>query len=254
MTLLRDINADHRFDAETSAKALLSLYKAAPAEKVIKAALETFGGRFAIVSSFGAESAVLLHLVSTVSKDIPVLFLDTGKLFPETIAYRDQLVNLLGLTDVRILSPDDQDLAVHDPNGTLWQGQTNQCCYIRKVVPLDKALKGFDAWASGRKRYQNSAREQLEHFEAGDNRVKVNPLAHWTKNDIATYMELLELPQNPLVEQGYLSIGCAPCTDKVQDGEDDRAGRWRASAKTECGIHLNKQENAAIASMDGASL
>ena len=237
-----------------SADALTALYKTAPAEKVIKAALDSFGDRFAIVSSFGAESAVLLHIASTVSKDIPVLFLNTGKLFDETIQYRDQLIEHLGLTNVQILSPDDEDLAVHDPNGALHQHQTNQCCYIRKVVPLDKALESYDAWASGRKRFQNNARVELEHFEASDDRVKVNPLAMWTKEDVETYLDILELPRHPLVSQGYPSIGCAPCTDKVTEGEDQRAGRWRNTAKTECGIHLSRRENAAIASMDGASL
>ena len=249
--------ADHSevtFDAETSARALLATHGKAPAEKVLLTTFETFEDRFALVSSFGAESAVLLHIASTISKTIPVLFLDTGKLFPETIAYRDKLIEHLDLRDVRILTPDESDLTLHDPKGLLHQHQTNQCCYIRKVVPLDKALEGFDAWASGRKRFQSAKRDTLEHFEASDNRVKVNPMAHWTKDDVGFYLDFHNLPRNPLIDQGYRSIGCAPCTDPVTLEEDDRAGRWRTSNKTECGIHLSKAENATLASMEGANL
>lgn len=248
------ISADIRFDAETSAKALMATHKSASPEQVLASAWQSFGDRFALVSSFGAESAVLLHIAASISKDIPVLFLDTGKLFQETLAYRDTLIDHLGLKAVRILSPDAGDLSIHDPVGRLHQHQSNQCCYIRKVVPLDKALTGFDAWATGRKRYQSSERNALQHFEAADNRVKVNPLALWTQDDVRFYQDFHALPPNPLVAKGYTSIGCAPCTDKVKAGEDGRAGRWRSSAKTECGIHLSKAENAQLASMEGASL
>lgn len=233
---------------------LLSLSADAPAEKVISLALDAFGSRFALVSSFGAESAVLLHIASMVSKDIPVLFLETGKLFPETLTYRDELVSHLGLSDVRGLTPDPDDLQRHDPAGTLWQSQTNQCCYIRKVLPLDAELQGFDAWASGRKRFQGDARAKLEHFEVSDHRIKVNPLAHWTKSDVQTYMDILDLPRHSLVAKGFPSIGCAPCTVSVTGKADERSGRWQDSAKTECGIHLTKQENAKLASFEGASL
>lgn len=215
----------------------------APATAVIGAALGRFGDRFALVSSFGAESAVLLHLAAQVSKDIPVLFLDTGKLFGETKRYRDQLIETLGLSDVRTLVPDADDLADTDPKGHLWSKDTNKCCFIRKVKPLHKALDGFDAWASGRKRFQGGERDTIRHFEAEDGRVKVNPLAFWTSDDVKAYRTAHSLPQHPLVAEGFRSIGCMPCTSRVEDGEEDRDGRWRGDSKVECGIHKSWAEN-----------
>ena len=223
----------------------------AEAESVIDAAYKRFDGRFALVSSFGADSAVLLHLAAKVSKDIPVLFLDTGKLFGETKRYRDTLVETLGLTAVRSITPDDTDITASDPNGDLWLKDPNHCCFLRKVAPLHRALSGFDAWGTGRKRYQGGKREDLRHFEASDGRVKVNPLAHWTRDDLKAYAAAQNLPAHPLVSEGFLSIGCMPCTDRVANGEDERAGRWRGQSKSECGIHLSLSENARI--VDGAT-
>lgn len=226
-----------------AAQQLQGFLSEAPAEAVIGAALGHYGNRFAIVSSFGAESAVLLHIASRISKSIPVLFLDTGKLFGETKRYRDTLIERLGLTDVRTLSPSDDDLAEHDPKGHLWSSDTNRCCFIRKVMPLHRALEGFDAWASGRKRFQGGLRTNIDHFEFSDARTKVNPLALWTREDVKTYMALYDLPQHPLLSEGFSSIGCMPCTDRAGDDEDPRAGRWKGRKKSECGIHLNLQEN-----------
>lgn len=223
-------------------------YAQAKPEEVIEGALKFFGGRFALVSSFGSESAVLLHMASTVSKDIPVLFLDTGKLFGETKRYRDQLAADFGLTDVRSISPDQNDLQAEDPKGNLWVRDTNRCCYIRKVAPMARVLEGFDAWASGRKRYQGGVRSLLPHFEASDGRIKVNPLAFWTKDHVLEYKAKHQLPDHPLVAEGFASIGCMPCTDRVTEGEDERAGRWRGQTKTECGIHLSLAENRRILS------
>lgn len=223
-------------------------YASVSPQEVIEGALKYFSDRFALISSFGAESAVLLHIAAQVSKDIPVLFLDTGKLFGETKRYRDQLADELGLTDVRTLTPDVNDLNAKDPKGALWATDTNSCCYIRKVVPLSTALEGFDGWASGRKRFQGGVRSLLPHFEASDGRVKVNPLAFWTKDDVVDYRERHKLPQHPLVSEGFASIGCMPCTDRVEDGESERAGRWRGQNKTECGIHLTMSENRKILS------
>jgi phosphoadenosine phosphosulfate reductase len=204
---------------------------------VLEAAVETFGDRLALVSSFGAESAVLLHLAAKVKPHIPVLFLDTGMLFGQTLDYRRQLATTLGLTDVRDLRPAYQDLAVADPNANLWRTDTDACCEVRKVIPLDKALAGFDGWVTGRKRFHGGARLALPVVEQADHQVKFNPLANWAREDLEAYAAEHGLPAHPLVEQGFPSIGCWPCTKPVEAGQDVRAGRWAGSDKTECGIH-----------------
>jgi phosphoadenosine phosphosulfate reductase len=194
-------------------------------------------GRIAVVSSFGAESAALLHLVAQVNPATPVIFVDTLKLFGETLRYRDQLVKLLGLTHVQVVEPDPLALRIADPKGLLWQRDANSCCAIRKVEPLARALKSVDSWISGRKAFQASTRSHVRLFENVDNKLKINPLAGWTKADLDDYFAAHDLPPHPLVADGYLSIGCMPCTTPVQPGEDARAGRWRGTDKTECGIH-----------------
>jgi phosphoadenosine phosphosulfate reductase len=212
---------------------------------VLEAAVETFGDKLALVSSFGAESAVLLHLVSRVKADMPVLFLDTGMLFGQTLDYRRQLAAKLGLTDVRDLRPAYHDLATGDPEAKLWQTDTDACCEIRKVIPLDKALAGFDAWITGRKRFHGGARLSLPVVEQAENgQVKFNPLANWTHEDLDAYMAEHDLPAHPLVAQGFPSIGCWPCTKPVDAGDDVRAGRWADSEKTECGIHVARAPGA----------
>ena len=205
---------------------------------VLEEAVATLGDKLALVSSFGAESAVLLHLVSKVKPDMPVLFLDTGMLFGQTLDYRRQLAALLGLTDVRDLRPAYHDLATGDPNAKLWQSDTDACCEIRKVIPLDKALAGFDGWITGRKRFHGGARLSLPVVEEAGHQLKFNPLANWAKEDLDAYMAEYELPAHPLVAQGFPSIGCWPCTKPVEEGQDVRAGRWAGSEKTECGIHV----------------
>jgi phosphoadenosine phosphosulfate reductase len=194
-------------------------------------------GEMAVVSSFGAESAVLLHLVAQVNSNARVIFVDTLKLFGETLRYRDQLVKLLGLTNVQVVEPDPLALQINDAKGLLWQRDANSCCAIRKVEPLARALKSVDSWISGRKAFQASTRAQVGLFEKVDGKLKINPLAGWTKADLDAYFTAHDLPPHPLVADGYLSIGCMPCTTPVQPGEDARAGRWRGSEKTECGIH-----------------
>lgn len=209
-------------------------------ELLHKVLLEIFPGRIGVVSSFGAEAAVLLDLIARVDPATPVLFLDTGKHFPETLSYRDMLIDRLRLRDVRILTPDDLHLTQEDPNGDLWQTSPDQCCDIRKVRPLDVALEGFDAWITGRKRFHGGTRESLPTFESEDGRVKVNPLADWTAEQIDDYYLNFGLPRHPLFDQGYLSIGCATCTAKPVEGGDVRSGRWMGNGKTECGIHKAK--------------
>lgn len=202
--------------------------------------LDEFPGRIALVSSFGAEAAVLLHMVAGIEPRLPVIFLDTGKLFGETRRYRDELTARLGLLDVRSVTPDAAQIDALDPDGVLWFGNPDMCCHIRKVEPLDRALRGFDAWITGRKNFQGASRSNLQRIERNeeDGRIKVNPLAQWQKEDLDAYFERHQLPRHPLEADGFLSIGCMPCTDRVAPGEDARAGRWRGREKTECGIHL----------------
>ena len=198
-------------------------------------------GELATVSSFGAESAVLLHLISEVAPDLPVLFLETGKHFDETLAYRDTLVTRLGLTNLRNIRPDPGMLAQKDESGLRWSYDPDGCCEIRKVIPLANALAGYDATLTGRKAFQSATRANLPRFEVDSSdaqgRLKINPLIDWTADDIQAYFEEHGLPRHPLVEQGYPSIGCSPCTNKVAPGEDPRSGRWKGWDKTECGIH-----------------
>jgi len=195
----------------------------------------------AMVSSFGAESVVLLHLVSVVSKSLPVLFIDTELLFPETLAYQRDLTRELGLTNVTILR--SGNTALTDPTSTLFARDTDACCALRKTLPLQTALRGFDGWITGRKRFQSRSRATLAHFEVEPQehappRLKVNPLAYWSALDVRNYIVEHNLPRHPMVARGYPSIGCAPCTSPVAKGEDPRAGRWRDAAKEECGIHF----------------
>ncbi len=194
-------------------------------------------GRVAVVSSFGTESAVLLHLVSQADKNIPVVFVDTLKMFKETLDYRESLVAHLGITDSYAVTPNPDVLAAKDENGLRWSWDPDGCCEIRKVEPLARAKQGLDAWISGRKAFQSVTRENLPRFEVEDGRLKINPLGDWTKDDLEAYFAEHDLPRHPLEAQGYLSVGCEPCTTTVKPGEDPRAGRWRGWDKTECGIH-----------------
>ncbi len=209
-------------------------------QDIIAAGLETFPGNITAVSSFGTESVVLLHVLAQVDPSIPVLFLDTGHLFPETLAYRDELSALLGLTGVRTFRADDATLAARDPETDLWSTNPDACCDVRKVVPLAEALRPFEAWINGRKRYQSETRASISVVERDGLRVKFNPLASMGREEIVAYMDKYNLPHHPLEKHGFASIGCMPCTSRVKPGEDPRAGRWRGRAKTECGIHCGE--------------
>ena len=193
--------------------------------------------RIAVVSSFGAESAALLHLVAAVDKDIPLIFVNTQKMFGDTLAYRDELAERLGYTDLRVYRPDPYDLAARDATGLRWSYDPDGCCEIRKVAPLRRALAPFDAWISGRKAFQGTSRAALLRFEIDEGKLKLNPLADWSKDRLEAYVAEHKLPRHPLVALGYPSIGCTPCTSKVAAGEDERSGRWKGWDKTECGIH-----------------
>lgn len=230
--------------APSPAEALNADLRAAHPREVIAEALARFGPRLALVSSFGAESAVLLHLAASVDRRIPVLFLDTGMLFAQTLDYRRELATQLGLTDVRDLRPRFGDLALTDPDADLWRRDTDACCEIRKVLPLEKALEGFDAWITGRKRFHGGARLRLPVVEEADGRMKFNPLASWSKAELDAYAVANHLPAHPLVAAGFPSIGCWPCTEQVGHGGEIRSGRWAGSQKSECGIHTARAPGA----------
>lgn len=205
-----------------------------------QAATELLPGDLAIVSSFGADSSVLLHMVAQVDPSLPVYFLETGKHFPETLEYVETLKRTFGLSNVTALHPDSKDLARFDPRGDLWESDPDSCCHIRKTEPLDAVLEGFGGWVTGRKRYQTTERGVLPHFElTSDDRIKVNPIAYFSDADVNAYKLRHGLPEHPLFAKGYKSIGCAPCTTVVAEGEDPRAGRWRGLNKKECGIHFD---------------
>lgn len=231
-----------RFTAQ-DAEALNARFAGVGTREMLVAVLaEGLAGRIASVSSFGAESAVLLHLIASIDPAVPVLFLDTGKHFPETLAYRDELVARLGLTNLINLTPDAEALTKRDETELRWSYDPDGCCEIRKVQPLARALAGFDASFTGRKGFQSATRAGLARFELDTTdtagRLKVNPLADWSSDQIEAYFAATGLPPHPLVEQGYPSIGCSPCTTRVAPGEDPRSGRWKGWDKTECGIHV----------------
>jgi phosphoadenosine phosphosulfate reductase len=198
---------------------------------------QAFPGQIAVVSSFAAESVVLLHYVAEVDPATPVLFLNTGKLFGETLRYRDRLQDVLGLTDIRAIGPHPDDRKAQDPEGTLWSRDPDACCNFRKVVPLSRAVAGFSATITGRKRFQTVARAAMDRVELADGRFRFNPLMDWSLSDLTRYIDENNLPKHPLVMDGYPSIGCMPCTRRVAAGEGYRAGRWAGFDKDECGIH-----------------
>ena len=217
-----------------------ALRDASPAE-VIETALKTVGREhLALVSSFGTELAALLKVMADVDPAIPVVFLDTGWLFEETLAYRDTLIATLGLTDVRSIKPLEEALSREDPDRELWFSDPDACCRIRKVEPLARALKPFSAWINGRKRFQGGARAEIPVVEDDGAKLKFNPFANVSREEIEAIYKIAKLPPHPLVASGYLSVGCMPCSSRTAPGEDARAGRWRGQAKRECGIHTTK--------------
>jgi len=223
------------FDAAAIA-ALNARFAGVDTMTMLRTMIGELGDRVAAVSSFGAEAAVLLHLVAQVDARVPVIFVNTQKMFGETLAYRDELAERLGLSALTVVRPDPAELAAKDATSLRWSYDPDGCCDIRKVEPLRRALSGYDAWISGRKGYQKG-RAALPRFELDEGRLKINPLADWSKADLDAYFGANALPRHPLEAQGYPSIGCVPCTSTVAPGEDPRSGRWRGWDKTECGIH-----------------
>ncbi|GMG82825.1 phosphoadenylyl-sulfate reductase [Paralimibaculum aggregatum] len=231
-----------RLSARSAAEVLNRQHHDATAEEILADAIrDQYPGGIALVSSFGADAAVLLHMVSRIDRRTPVIFLETGMLFRETLSYQYRLASALGLASVRLVRPDPEDIDNDDPSGELHAENPDACCFLRKTLPLRRALEPYDAWITGRKRAQATTRAAMPVFEAEDDtrRLKINPLADWTAARIRAYMGQHALPAHPLVARGYPSIGCAPCTTPVAEGEDPRAGRWRGRGKTECGIHFD---------------
>jgi phosphoadenosine phosphosulfate reductase len=227
------------FGDQIAASRLESRFARLKASSLVRLVIEDlYPGRVALVSSFGADAAALLHMVSRIDRATPVIFVDTGQHFPETLAYRDLICETLGLTNVISAEPRAETVAQEDPEKFLFMSDPDRCCEIRKVRPLAEAMEGFDAWITGRKGFQSATRATLPLFEAEGERVKVNPLVGWSARDVLGYIAEAGLPRNPLVAKGFPSIGCLPCTSAVKPGEDERAGRWRGRGKTECGIHL----------------
>lgn len=208
------------------------------AERALQQALSDYAGNIVLASSMGVDSAVLLHMVSRIDPDIPIVFLDTGKHFRETLQYRDRLVDQFGLTNLVNIAPDIGELVAEDQDGELHRTKMDACCDLRKVRPLSRVIDGYDARITGRKRYQTPDRADMQILEPDEPQAKVNPLAYWKAKDITAYMRKYELPPHPLLALGFQSIGCQPCTTRVSKGEDPRAGRWRNSDKAECGIHF----------------
>jgi len=242
------IDTGPRF-TEHDAVRLNRMFRGSSTQEMLDAVIKgNLAGDIAVVSSFGAESAVLLHLIAQVDPNVPVLFLDTGKHFAETLAYRDELAERLGLTNLVLLTPDEADLATKDDTGLRWSYDPDGCCEIRKVKPLAKALANYDASFTGRKSFQSKTRANLPRFEIDSSdeqgRLKINPLIDWSSDDIEAYFDEHDLPRHPLVAEGYPSIGCSPCTSKVAEGEDPRSGRWKGWDKTECGIHQPGEDGA----------
>jgi len=229
--------------ADVDAALLNARFAGIDTHEMLRAVIgEGLAGRVGVVSSFGAESAILLHIVAQIDPSTPVVFLETHKHFAETIVYRDELVARLGLTNLVVVEPDPVRLNERDANGLRWSFDPDGCCEIRKVEPLARAMGGFDATITGRKGFQSATRAGLPRFEIDRSdlvgRLKINPLANWSKEELDAYVAEHDLPPHPLVAQGYPSIGCSPCTSKVAPGEDPRSGRWKGWDKTECGIHV----------------
>ena len=219
------------------AAAAQSTLDGAPAEAVIEWAVEQFGSRFCVTSSMA--DGVLAHLASRVAPGVDIVFLDTGLHFPQTLRVRDRVeatmpVRVLSIRPVQTVGQQDGEHGAR-----LFERDPDACCALRKVEPLERALAGYDAWAAGVRRGETAARANLREvdFDAGRGKVKVSPLARWSDADVAAYIERYDVPVNELLDQGYGSIGCWPCTRRVAPGEDPRAGRWAAFDKTECGLH-----------------
>jgi phosphoadenosine phosphosulfate reductase len=223
-------------------KCMSDAFESKQPQDLLTEAIKRFAPKIVLACSFGAEDVVLVDMVHRIDPSIPLFYLDTDFLFPETYATRDRIIQQYALTQsqviqVRSLLTPDQQAAQHGP--ALWSTEPDRCCQLRKVEPLTRVLKGYDAWITGIRRDQSPTRANagLIEWDGKFQLVKVNPLARWTWADVWTYIKVYEVPYNPLHDQNYPSIGCTHCTAPVAPGEDPRAGRWKTFTKTECGLH-----------------
>jgi phosphoadenosine phosphosulfate reductase len=212
------------------------------AQEIIAAASREFGRKITYVSSFGAESAAMLGLIAEVDPGMPIVFIDTGMHFQQTLQYRDDIRDFLKLSDIRTVRGDAAEIKAVDPKGVLNKSDPDACCEVRKVRPLEPALKGFEAWITGRKRFHGGGRANLPVVEFSEGRYKINPLADWTHEHVEQYFTERKLPHHPMVADGYPSIGCWPCTVRPEDPKDIRSGRWVGFKKEECGLHLERKD------------
>ena len=211
-------------------------------QDVVAAVLERYAPKLVVACSFGAEDVVLVDMVHRMNPSVPLFYLDTEFLFPETYATRDRLIQQYDLKPAQVLqvksllTPERQ---AEQYGEALWAKEPDRCCQLRKVEPLTRVLKGFDAWITGIRRDQAPSRANagLIEWDQKFELVKVNPLARWSWADVWTYIRVYEVPYNPLHDQDYPSIGCTHCTAPVAPGDDPRAGRWKTFTKTECGLH-----------------
>lgn len=233
------LGTDHTF---VSPEAHLGEMDGADPRAILEWAVGTMG-RLAVATSFQSSGLVILHLLKDIAADMPVLFLNTGFHFPETLAFRDEIVARWGLHLVELTGEHGNaagQAARHGPE--LYRTNPNLCCHINKVEPLQRVLEDYDGWISGIRRDQSPFRAETPVVEAqmlpsGREVFKVHPLANWSRVQVGDYLATHDIPVHPLLEQGFASIGCFPCTRAVQPGEDERAGRWEGTSKTECGIH-----------------
>ena len=210
-------------------------------EEILDVSIKRFGNKITYICSFGTESAIILHMISKINRKFPIFLLNTHFLFPETIAYKNKLLKELNLTNCLDIFPDHSLIQREDPENNLWENNEDRCCEIRKVKPLDKILKNYSSWISGRKSYHQGERINLKPFELLNEKIVVNPLINIKKKEAENYFEANNLPEHPLLKEGYFSIGCIHCTFKTNDKKSIRSGRWKNKIKTECGIHLNRK-------------
>jgi phosphoadenosine phosphosulfate reductase len=227
------------FDEEQIAAADRQLTAATPQE-VLQWAVATFGPKLTMATAFGAEGCCLIHMLAEIGPDVRIFNLDTGYQFPETLELRERIRERYGI-DVELVRP-EQTVAEYEAEhgGPLYRHRPDQCCHDRKLVPLRKAVAGYEAWVSAIRRDQTADRAaaRVVQWDAKFGLVKVNPLLHWTRKDVWDFVLRHDVPYNPLHDRGYPSIGCWPCTAPAGDGADERAGRWAGTGKKECGLHV----------------
>ena len=223
-------------------KMLSNSFETKSPQELLAYVIEQYSPKIVVACSFGAEDVVLVDMVHRINPTVPVFYLDTDFLFPETYATRDRVIERYELKPTQVvhvkslLTPQQQADAHGD---ALWERNPDQCCQLRKVDPLTRVLKGYSAWITGIRRDQAPSRANagLIEWDQKFELVKINPLARWTSTDVWSYIKIYEVPYNPLHDHHYPSIGCTHCTKPVMPGQDPRSGRWQGSAKTECGLH-----------------